>query len=118
MAIADSMQRVKTATEVFIYGYPLVYSLKETAGFAEGYSSLPVSAPWNEFGYARELLGPETEFVSPNNDTLYVLAALDLRSGPLTLHVPDTADRYYVLQFVDTWTNNFAYLGRRATGTA
>jgi hypothetical protein len=33
------------------------------------------------------------------------------------LHVPDTADRYYVLQFVDAWTNNFAYIGRRATGT-
>ena len=34
------------------------------------------------------------------------------------LHVPDTDDRYYVLQFVDAWTNNFAYIGRRATGTA
>jgi len=22
------------------------------------------------------------------------------------------------MQFVDAWTNNFAYLGRRATGTA
>jgi hypothetical protein len=32
--------------------------------------------------------------------------------------VPDTAGRYYVLQFVDAWTNNFAYVGRRATGTA
>jgi hypothetical protein len=50
-----------------------------------------VSAPWNEFGYARELLGPETTFVSPNNDTLYVLAALDLRPGPLVLNVSDTA---------------------------
>jgi hypothetical protein len=64
------------------------------------------------------LLGPETTFVSPNNDTLYVIAALDLRAGPLVLHVPDTADRYYVLQFVDAWTNNFAYIGRRVTGTA
>ena len=42
----------------------------------------------------------------------------DVRSGPLVLHVPDTNDRYYVLQFVDAWTNNFAYIGRRATGTA
>jgi hypothetical protein len=32
--------------------------------------------------------------------------------------VPDTGGRYYVLQFVDAWTNNFAYIGRRATGTA
>jgi hypothetical protein len=36
----------------------------------------------------------------------------------VVLHVPDTHDRYYVLQFVDAWTNNFAYIGRRATGTA
>jgi len=34
------------------------------------------------------------------------------------LRVPDSAGRYYVLQFVDAWTNNFAYVGRRATGTA
>ncbi len=46
------------------------------------------------------------------------MAALDLRPGPLVLNVPDTADRYYGLQLVDAWTNNFAYIGRRATGTA
>ena len=37
--------------------------------------------------------------------------------GPVRLDVPDTAGRYYVLQFVDAWTNNFAYVGARATGT-
>ncbi len=63
--------RVKAAAQIYVYGYPLVYSLREMAGFAEGHCSLPVSAPWNEFGHARELLGPETTFVSPNNDTLY-----------------------------------------------
>jgi hypothetical protein len=25
--------------------------------------------------------------------------------------VPDTGGRYDVLQFVDAWTNNFAYIG-------
>ncbi len=112
-------ERVKAAAGMYVYGFPLVYNLREIAGFAgEGPSNFPISAPWNEFGYARKLIGPETEFVSPNNDTLYVLGALDLRAGPLVLHVPDTADRYYVLQFVDAWTNNFAYIGRRATGTS
>jgi hypothetical protein len=77
-----------------------------------------MQAPYNAFAYARQLLGPETKFVSPNNDTLYVVGQCDVRQGPLVLHVPDTADRYYVLQFVDAWTNNFAYIGRRATGTA
>jgi hypothetical protein len=115
--MADTEQ-VKEAAEVYIYGYPLVYDLQEVAEFVEGGGSLPIQAPYNTFAYARRLLGPETKFVSPNNDTLYVIAMLDVRQGPIVLHVPDTHDRYYVLQFVDAWSNNFAYIGRRATGTA
>jgi hypothetical protein len=115
--MADAEQ-VKDATEVYVYGYPLVYNLKEIPGFVEGGGSVPFHAPYNNFAYARQLLGPETTFVSPNNDTLYAVAQCDVRQGPLVLHVPDTADRYYVLQFIDAWTNNFAYIGRRATGTA
>ncbi|MGW9448603.1 DUF1254 domain-containing protein [Streptomyces sp. NPDC055632] len=53
-----------------------------------------------------------------SNDTVYSIAQVDLSEVPLLLHVPDTAGRYYVFQFVDAWTNNFAYVGRRATGTA
>ena len=60
---------------------------------------------------------PDTDFATPNNDTLYLGAAVDLGGGPVVLSVPDTDGRYYVLQFVDAWTNNFAYVGRRATGT-
>jgi hypothetical protein len=115
--MADTEQ-VKDAAEAYIYGYPLVYDLQEVAEFVEGGGSLPIQAPYNTFAYARRLLGPETKFVSPNNDTLYVIAMLDVRQGPVVLHVPDTHDRYYVLQFVDAWSNNFAYIGRRATGTA
>jgi hypothetical protein len=114
---ASDPERVKLAAQAYIYGYPLVYNLREVTEFVAGGGSLPVQAPFNDFGYARELLGPETKFVSPNNDTLYTLAMCDVRHGPLVLHVPDTGGRYYVLQFVDAWTNNFADIGRRATGT-
>lgn len=105
------------AAKVFVYGYPLVYDLDEVAGFVAGGGALPVSGPYNRFVAARDLLGPETHFVSPNNDTLYLMAMCDVRGGPLRLEVPDTDGRYYVLQFIDAWTNNFAYVGRRATGT-
>ncbi|MFL5883394.1 MAG: DUF1254 domain-containing protein, partial [Actinomycetota bacterium] len=114
--MADTEQ-VKLAAEAYLYGYPLVYDLKEVAENVEGGGSLPLQSPYNSFAYARRLLGPETSFVSPNNDTLYVIGQCDLCQGPLVLHVPDTGDRYYVLQFVDAWTNNFAYVGHRATGT-
>jgi len=110
---------VAAAARAYIYGYPLCYNLDEIAKLPAGESTIfadPV--PWNSFGRVRKLLDPTAEFVSPNNDTLYLIAPLDLRGGPLALHTPDTHDRYYVLQFVDAWTNNFAYIGRRATGTA
>ena len=111
-------EQVKLAAEAYIYGYPLVYSLGEIGSFVAGGDRFPMKAPYNAFGHARALAGPAFKFVTPNNDTLYSIAMCDVRQGPLALHVPDTAGRYYVLQFVDAWSNNFAYVGRRATGTA
>ena len=53
-----------------------------------------------------------------NRDTLYICGWLDLSSGALILHVPDMVDRYYSVQFTDPSTNiNFAYVGKRTTGT-
>ena len=111
----DNEALVKLAAGAYIYGYPLVYSLNEQLNHANGVhpSGMPVNIP----GFHTELLGPETEFVSPNNDTLYMNLEADVAQEPLVFHVPDTQDRYYVMQFVDAWSNNFAYIGRRATGT-
>jgi hypothetical protein len=110
--------RDQDVVAAFIYGYPLEYCVREIAKFPAGTASaLPGVTAFNTFGCARVLLGPETEFVSPNNDTLYLIGPCDVRDGPVRLHVPDTGGRYYVLQFVDAWTNNFACVGRRATGT-
>jgi hypothetical protein len=103
------------AAEAHLYGYPLVYNLETMIGHAAG--NFPTGAPVNTFGHAKALLGPDIEFVAPNNDTLYSVFMSDVTQGPLVLHLPDTGGRYYVMQFVDAWTNNFAYLGRRATGT-
>ena len=75
------------------------------------------AAPFNSFSHGRTLAGPDETFVSINNDTVYSIAQVDLSVGPVLLSVPDSAERYYVLQFVDAWTNNFAYVGKRATGT-
>ncbi|MGW5382749.1 DUF1254 domain-containing protein [Nocardia sp. NPDC003963] len=105
------------AADAFVYGFPLVFDLQQIARFtSEGMGSLP-PAPLNEFSHATALAGPRDTFVSVNNDTVYSIANITTAGGPVRLDVPDTAGRYYVLQFVDTWTNNFAYIGRRATGS-
>src|SRR5205823_3600411 len=54
--------------------------------------------------------------VSPNQDTLYSAAIVDLRSEPMVLTVPAVHDRYWAYQFLDPWTNAFHYIGTRASG--
>lgn len=104
------------AAEAYVYGYPLVFNLEQVQRYvSEGVGSNP-AAPWNSFSHARRLAGPADTFVTINNDTVYSMAQLDLGVGPVRLTVPPTGDRYFVFQFVDAWTNNFAYVGRRSAG--
>ncbi len=106
------------AADAYIYGFPLVLDLSMVNRFVtEGVGTLPPT-PFNQFAHSGRLADPDATFVSVNNDTLYSIAQLDLSAGPLLLDVPDTQGAYYVLQFVDAWSNNFGYIGRRATGTA
>ena len=104
------------AADAYVYGFPLVFDLQAVGGDLD--IGLLAQGPFNSFSHASKLAGPEDRFVSINNDTIYSIAQVDVSGGPVLLRVPDTAGRYYVLQFVDAWTNNFAYVGRRATGTA
>jgi hypothetical protein len=51
------------------------------------------------------------------DDVLYLAGWFELGDGPLVVHVPDMAGRYYSLQFTDAASGaNFAYIGTRATG--
>ncbi len=52
------------------------------------------------------------------DDVVYVGGWLDLKAGPRVVHVPEMAGRYYSLQFTDPTSGaNFAYVGKRTTGT-
>ncbi|MFD7917824.1 DUF1254 domain-containing protein [Streptomyces sp. NPDC059740] len=105
------------AAEAYVYGYSLVLNLGMVENcLRRGVGLLP-ARPFNEFAHAARLAEPGERAVSVNNDTLNSVAQVDLSAGPVYLHVPDTAGAYHVLQFVDAWMNNFAYLGSRATGT-
>jgi hypothetical protein len=71
----------------------------------------------NEWFHTRVLLGPQhRRVVTPNNDTLYSSAWLDLSDGPLVIRVPAMSARYYVLGLLDLYTNPFGYIGTRTTG--
>lgn len=107
------------AREAYTYLYPLV--TMETS--RRQAINLPADArpgfgPPNAFHHLRTF--PPAEFravVRPNFDTLYSNVWLDLTGGPLQIHAPDTHDRYYMLPMLDMWTEVFATLGKRTTGT-
>ncbi|MFF9630880.1 DUF1254 domain-containing protein [Streptomyces fradiae] len=107
------------AREAYTYLYPLVMMdvtrRQATSPLAAG---RPGYGPPNEFHHMREF--PSADFravVRPNFDTLYSTAWLDLTGGPVELHVSDTADRYFMLPLMDMWTDVFATIGQRTTGT-
>jgi hypothetical protein len=48
---------------------------------------------------------------------LYSFGYLDLEKEPVVLQVPPISGRYYTLQFMDAYTNNFLYIGSRLNDT-
>jgi hypothetical protein len=107
------------ATLAYIWGYPLVsvvrlvdYSSSPNVPAAPGrgpintFSSFP-SFPTSNF----------TDIVSINVDTLYSFGLLNLKKEPVVLQVPPISGRYYTLQFIDAYSNNFLYIGSRLNDT-
>ncbi len=107
-------QLTSLASRAYIYGYPAVQHRDEMVQ-ATSTDALLFSAPLDTFGSAERLGLPEDHPVSINEDALYHVLMGDVADEPLVLNVPATGGRYVVLQLVDAWTNNFAYLGTRAT---
>lgn len=89
------------AAEAYGYGYPLLQDLR----------AVGAATAFNAFTHQRGV--PDAPNANP--DVLYSHAQIDLSGGPLWLRVPDTGGRYHVVQFVDAWTDNFAYVGSRST---
>ncbi len=119
----DSTYRVsetaKIAQDAYIFGYPLVLMdvTKQVQVSVSAPDEKRFKAPVNQFIHARVTPDPTfTDVVSPNADTLYSIAWLDLSKDPIVLSVPATDKRYYLMQMLDAWTNVFASPGTRTTG--
>ena len=56
------------------------------------------------------------DVTTPNNDTLYSSAWLDLAGGPVTLTMPALPQRYHSVAIMDLFTDNTSVLGTRRGG--
>lgn len=105
------------AGEAWAYALAPVILYETMYGQAINAASPSYVGGFNVFRHYDRLFTPaDTDIRTPNNDTPYSWAWLDLRAEPMILSVPAVPDRYYVNQWVDLYTHNFAYTGTRATG--
>lgn len=117
---APSIKEVEQiAEEGFIYGLPLVMAYTASYEFWVDKSSSQYKGPFNEIYNERRVFTPkDTAVITPNSDTPYSFACLDLRAEPWVLSVPAVPrERYYSVMLCDWNAFNFGYVGTRATGT-
>ena len=116
--LSSSDQPEDIATLAYISGFPLV-TMERQFNFVTSPNNPPWSGrgPANSVSYATDLVNASfTDVVTPNSDTLYCQTQFDLRNEPVVVVVPPISDRYYSFQFLDAYTNDYAYLGQRASG--
>ena len=121
LAKGNEIDAYVQGVQAYVWGYPLVRMER----VARQYTTVPdpkprtsYRSPLNQIGWARELsTASAREIETPNNDTLYMNAIVEL-AEPYILSVPDTHDRYYVVDVFNMWQELEHYIGRRATGTA
>ncbi len=106
------------AKDAYIYAFPMLMGYRFLFGsfLAEGAPSF--RGPMNTLTSDAHALDWRFKgVITPNADTPYSFAALDLRAEPYVLSVPPVKDRYYVMQLEDLLGFNEHYVGTRATGT-
>ncbi len=106
------------AKEAYIYGFPMVDSYRIQHAYFVDSKNPEFKGAWNVVHNTGRVYTPDDKAVqTPNSDTPYSAAGLDLRTEPIVLTVPAIEkERYFSVQFIDAYTQNFDYLGSRATG--
>jgi hypothetical protein len=103
--------------KAYVFGLPMIMMdlTKESMTAA---TAGEIAAPVNQFSCMTSY--PDAKFravARTGLDTLFATAWADLDEEPLVLSVPDTGGRYYVIALFDMWSNVFASIGKRTTGT-
>lgn len=106
-AFGAAMSLAAMARETWLYADSLI----EDANVRR---RIVAKGPANAFVHHRNLADTRTKRVtSPNDDTIWSHAMLDLRAGPVELSLPAAGARYFSLQLIDIYTSNLAVLGIR-----
>lgn len=105
------VEQWSTLAEAYRYVYPLVLmyaTMKSATNTVEADGA--GHAPVNQLIHSQKLATSNSKMVvSPNVDTVYTQAWVDLEEQPMVFVKPET-DRFYQVQVLDAWTNTPAVL--------
>ena len=99
-------------SEAYIYAFPLVLTDATKTLSTNTDGTMTGRAPINQFNHAKKLADASFRtVVTPNVDTVYSQAWLDISTEPMVYVLPET-DRFCNVQLLDSWTNTAAVLDK------
>jgi hypothetical protein len=116
--LVEGAEDFEIASDAYVYGYPLVTMELTRRVVTNVAQPVGTRGPMGQMIKLRSY--PDASFrdvTAPNADTLYTTSFFDVGDEPWVLSVPDMKGRYFLLPFLDGWTNVFAVPGSRTTGT-
>ena len=109
-------ERRAAAKAGYEFGYAMVENYRTLYAQAVDTNDSRFVGGFGVYRYYSQPARPEnTDIVTPNNDTPYAWAWIDLRAEPWVVTVP-SIDRYYILPFHDLYTIYAGYVGAATTG--
>lgn len=106
------------AKDAYIYAYPLVTMEMTRRVMTNTAEPTGFRAPMGQFANMHQYPTPDMKDVTtPNADTLYSAAWIDVGSEPWVLSLPEENGRYYLVPLLSAWTDVIADPGTRTTGT-
>ncbi len=116
--LVEGTEDFEVASDAYVYGYPLVTMEMTRRVITNAATVEGTRGPMGQIIKMRQY--PDASFrdvTAPNADTLYTTAFFDVGDEPWVVSSPDMKGRYFLLPFLDGWTNVFAVPGSRTTGT-
>ncbi|MGX1370220.1 hypothetical protein RKD19_005579 [Streptomyces canus] len=105
--------------QAYVYGFPYIYNAELRHGWVTEPPDpkMRMHSAVDHFWHARTLFdASDQEGLAPNVDTLYSCAWVDLSTEPVILSHPEMGDRYFTFELTGITSDNYDYVGRRATG--
>ncbi|HEX8800706.1 MAG TPA: DUF1254 domain-containing protein [Terriglobales bacterium] len=104
--------------QAYVYGFPLVLMDITKGKVSAVHKSEQYYAPINQFFRMRTYVDPDyKDCVRISRNSLWSAGYIDLETEPIVYSQPDTHGRYIVMQALNMWTDDFASVGSRTTGT-